>query len=621
MTSRSPHSKRPSESGRRFAHFLAYAGCSSAERFLTACMVFAATRYFIMREDTMVITIGNGGWACPSRSFGTASVIALASVLTLVSGSANAVIINQLVDFEISNQQIWAGSAPTFETVLHSESFNQTLGIDKLESFSLPLVGSLGQYGIQAGVTVDVAAGVASRLSNFHLGTVNVDFPINVTLDFPDQVNAGETFTISSSFAVAPGAGFTSTANQSELSFGTTTAHIAANATAKACFVGCPINETLPIARLDIPAFDLITQTKDATTINIDLPNLGQPAAFVGKPTIPGSGIDIAFVPDLGTVDGIIDFVIAETTNFQGKITVPDLSQTGELTAPATLSGKMTDVFTDIKVDLDSFLSPPAPPLGFGPVAVSGAKAGIDIFDASFVAKMIADQALEFLGSPSVSLDLGTLGTVDLALGGSVDITVPTNVDQLQITPTYVLDNTFTNTTVVAASKQTEVTVGAIELFFPRTTIIGETCFGILGCVGPLVIGPFQFEETIFGPETVADVLFDTLLSVSTDTNCLTNPQFCVGLNLLRPGSNSKSFQDQQSFAFQAIAGSSIGISVVSGGGDHTAVPEPPALGLIMLGLGMVAALRRRRIEWFRCLSVRPQQRNSTVKGAVPLLP
>lgn len=536
------------------------------------------------------------------RSLPAPSAVALASVFTVAFCTASASTINQFVDFQVSNQPIWGGSAPQFEVVLAEAIFKQSVGIDQLIEPSL-FGASLGKFGIAGGVTVDVATGMASRLSDFHLGMVNVVFPINVTLNFPDRVNAGETFRISSSYAVAPGATFTSTADQSTLKFGTTASHIAASATAKACIVTCLIDEMLQIPRLDIPALDLITQTRSATTINIDLPGYG-------KPTIPGGGIDIDPSQDIlvNPVDALLDIAIAETTNISGKITVPHLSQTGGLTAPATLSGKAVDVFADIKVDLDSFLSPPLPPLGFGPFTVGGARLGADIFDASFVAKMVADQALQFLGAPKVIMDLGSLGIVDLLLGGSVDITAPANVGELQITPTYVLGNAFTNTTIVAAAKRTDITVGSVDFHFPKVTVFDGTAqqcvdLGFFDLctpgIPPINVGPFDFEESIFGPKSVPDVLIDSLLALSTGS-CQLQPLACRGLDLLRPRSNSQMFFDQQSFEFNDFAGRNFAITV-----DAAAVPEPPSFWLVMLGLIAIALPSRRRIPRLRTLSAR----------------
>ncbi|RMD64369.1 MAG: PEP-CTERM sorting domain-containing protein [Alphaproteobacteria bacterium] len=564
--------------------------------------------------------------ACAHRASGIVAVIGYAGVLVMVPAGAKATMIVDTFDFQVSNQQIWGGAAPVFEETLANLPLGGTIGPGNLVAD----FGLLGQYGIEAGLTAQVDVGLQSRLRNFHLGSVDINFPVNVELNFPDQVNAGQTFTISSSFSVGPGAGFTTIADQSELDFSADAA-LSAGLNLRACIVTCFVDNTDPSSpfffqeNVDLGTFDLITQTKDNTIINIDLPDIGQPAAFVGKPTIPGAGIDIDPTQDLTSgPDAIIDLAIAETTNISGKITVPDLSQSGGLTSAATLSGKVVDVFTDIAVDLDSMLSPPLPPLGIGPVNISGVTFGADIFDASLVTKLIADQMIEFQGVPKAILDLGPLGIVELVLGESVDVTAPANVSELQISPTYVLDNTFSNTTVVAAAQQTDITFGGLQFSFPKITVIpglppvvipgtsgfclirnpftgkckvfvpGTPPITITSGTDDVNVGPFSFDEAIF-EETITDSLINTSiggvpLSVGV---CDVNPNACAFLPLLDEDQARTSglFEDQQSFAFPTFSGQG-GRILVTG---PLAVPEPSALALMILGLAMVGASQWRR--------------------------
>lgn len=552
----------------------------------------------------------------------------LASIALAASapGAVNAAVITDTLSFQTSGQPIWGGADPVFDEILANLPLGSTIGPSTVQD-----LGPLGKYGVDANLTAGIDIGLLTRLRNFQVGTVDINYPVNVTLDFPDTVNAGDTFTISSSFAVDPSAGFTSTANSSELDFAAK-ASLNAGLNLRACIVDCFIDNTDPSSpyyfqrNADIGTLDLITQTKDNTIINVDLPDVGQPAEFVGKPTIPGSGIDIDPTQDVtvNPVDALVDIAISEATNFSGKITVPDLSQTGGLTGTSTLSGKKTDVFTDVSVDLDSFLSPPLPPLGIGPFTVAGVTFGVDLFDASLVTKLIADQLLEFIGTPKVVLDLGPLGTVEFNLGDSVDITAPTDLAGIDITPTYVLDNEFSNRTIVAAAQETDITFGGLEFAFPKIEILpgtpdivipGTPSFCLVpnpfgGCavrvpavpsitipgIDPLDVGPISFDDAIY-TETITDSLINANVGgvpISVGV-CDVNPGACEALPLLGQDNarNENIFDDKQSFAFPTFSGPTVNIAVA--GASQVAIPEPSALALMVFGLGMIVLVGRRR--------------------------
>lgn len=556
-----------------------------------------------------------------------ACICASVALIASAPGAVNAAVITDTLSFQTSDQPIWGGADPVFDEILANLPLGSSIGPGNLVAD----LGPLGQYGIEASLSAGIDIGLLTRLRNFQVGTVDINYPVNVTLDFPDTVSAGETFTISSSFTVDPSAGFTSTANSSELDFAAK-ASINAGLNLRACIVDCFIDNTDPSSpyyfqrNTDIGTLDLITQTKDNTIINVDLPDIGQPAEFVGKPTIPGSGIDIDPTQDVtvNPVDALVDIAISEATNVSGKITVPDLSQTGSLTGTNTLTGKKTDVFTDVSVDLDSFLSPPLPPLGIGPFTVAGVTFGVDLFDASLVTKLIADQLLEFIGTPKVVLDLGALGTVEFNLGDSVDITAPTDLTGIDITPTYVLDNTFSNQTIVAAAQETDITFGGLEFAFPKIQVLpgtpdivipGTPSFCLIpnpfgGCVvrvpavpsitipgiDPLDIGPFSFDDAIYS-QAITDSLIDANVGgvpISVGV-CDVNPTACNALPLLGQDNarNSDTFNDQQSFDFPTFSGPAFRVAVEGTG--TVAVPEPSALPLMAVGLGMIAFFWRRR--------------------------
>jgi len=531
------------------------------------------------------------------------------------------------LDFSTANQAIWSGGDPKFDQVLAST----ILGAN---GFGIPNLvadfGLLGQFGVEANITAGVDVGFLTTLRDFNVGTVNVNFPVKVTLDFPTEVTPGQTFSISSSYTVSPTASFASSVTDSKLDLGATAA-LVAELRMRACAGGCFIDSTDPSSpfylneNIDLGSFALITQTKDSTILNVDIPDFGQGPALSGKPTIAGSGFDINPAQDatINPLDWALDNAIAEVTNVSGKLGVPDLSQTGGLTGLNTLSGTVTDVFTDIAVDLDSFLTPPAPPLGFGPINVGGVVFGADIFDASLITKLIAQQELSFQGTPMITLDLGAMGTHTFAAGETLDLTFPTGMTQLDITPTYSLDNTFNNRSTVAAAQQTDITFAGLEFAFPKVDVIpglppvvipgtsgfcavrnpfsgncvlfvpGTPPITIFPGTDPVSVGPFNFNDAVY-KDTITDSIINTSiagfpLSVGT---CDIAPDACNLLPLLSTSGarNSEQFLSSRRLDFDNHTGPGFSILAATSPGS---VPEPETLMLILLGFSLIWLTRR----------------------------
>jgi hypothetical protein len=547
-------------------------------------------------------------------------IVAAAATQPALAGT-----IDTQLGFSAANQPIWSGNAPQSDQVL-AETF---LGAN---GFGLPNLvanfGPLGQFGAEANITAGVNVGFLTTLRDFHLGTINVQFPVEVSLSFPTEVAPGQPFSIASSYTVAPGAAFQSSVTDSKLDLGAKAA-LVAELRMRACIVTCFVDSTDPSSpfhlneNFNLGSFALITQTKDNTVINIDIPDLGQGPALSGKPTIPGPGINIDPTQDIlaNPSDALLDIAIAEVTNVSGKVGVPNLSQTGSFAGGNIVSGTKTDVFTDVAVDLDSFLSPPAPPLGFGPVTIGGVTLGADIFDASLITKLIAQQQLAFEGTPIITLDLGVLGTHTFAAGDTLDLTFPTGVSELDVTPTFTLANTLTNRSIVAAAQQTDITFASLEFAFPEITVIpglppvvipGTPGFCLIpglfgGCAvfvpgTPAItifpgtddvnVGPFGFDDALF-EQSITDSIIDTSiggLPISVGT-CDVAPGACNLLPLLSQSGarDAQTFVSQLSLDFGSFTGQSFSIQATA------AAPEPGPLVLVLTGLGVLWWSRRAR--------------------------
>ena len=532
----------------------------------------------------------------------------------LASASALAGVFAQQVNFSTSGQPIWGSApAPEFSEVLA----DTLLGANNVGANLVADLGLLGKYGVEATLTAGLRAGFQTTLRDFHIGEIDVDYPVNVEFDLPNKVVPGQSFTISSSFTVDPSAFFETTVDASKLDLGATGA-LEAELRLRACILTCFVDSTDPASALyfnedfDLGAFDLITQTKDETIINIDIPGYG-------KPTIAGPGIDIDPAQDvtIDPLDAAFDIAVSEVTNISGKIQSADLSQVGDELAGNVLSGTITDVFTDITVDLDSFFSPPAPPLGLGPFTVNNVTLGADVFDADLITKLIAQQTLSFQGMPSVSLDLGALGTHVMALGDAVDINVPKSfTGDLTVTPTFFLDNELSNSSIVAAAQETKIAFGRLIANFPEFQVTPDIppvvipatsgfclvpkLFG--GCavfvpgtpeitvvpgIDGISVGPFGFNDAVF-EESITDSIIDTTIGgvpLSVDT-CDVAGNACEFLPLLSTdGARSSGlFTDSLSLAFDSLVGQAFAIQLASA----PAVPVPGTGLLLLAGVLML---------------------------------
>jgi len=532
---------------------------------------------------------------------------ALAATTQTVTGSFN---------FDVAGQPIWAGAIPVFDKDLASIPVGPSIGPDAV----VTLAGF--QFGATANFSVGIDIALRSQLRDFQVGTVAVNYPIDVQLTFPTHVDPGETFSISSSYSVAPGAGFTSSANQAKLDLGARLGAFA-NLTFRACVFDCfvdeqPINWTQPIG-----VRDLITQSNTETTLHVfddinaavsGLKSLGlippgTPDPLLANPTIPGDAIVIDPSNPFSFPDGTIQFVIGEVTNVSGTVGAPDHVIVGVPDPGGALRGANTDIFADVDVDLDGFLKTGGFVLGFGPVNIGDLTIGADVFDATLNTQLIERMAQEFLPVPVVELDLGSLGTHLLALGESIDLTAPLQAGKLDITPTFRLLNTFTNVIDVAAAQATEITVGGLTLSLPPVTVLegtpditipGTPSFCLIpnpfgGCavrypgtspvtipgIPPLEFGGLNFDEAIYR-ESITDDIF----GLGVDT-CVVAPQVCDTLPLFGQSGarTAERYVSSQSFAFQSFVGETFSISV----------PEPGTLALSLAALAAAGWGRARR--------------------------
>ncbi len=124
----------------------------------------------------------------------------------IMTGSAQATSISQDVTFATAGQNIWGeGSASQFNLdKFYGLSWNQSMRIgDIYRKWH-------GDYGAEARATTRGKIGVDVNAS-VSTGSVDVNYPVNITLDLPDPgtVKPGDTYTIYSSFVNLPSANMT----------------------------------------------------------------------------------------------------------------------------------------------------------------------------------------------------------------------------------------------------------------------------------------------------------------------------------------------------------------------------------------------------------------------------
>ncbi|GAK54846.1 hypothetical protein U27_01677 [Candidatus Vecturithrix granuli] len=254
-------------------------------------------------------------------------------------------------------------------------------------------------------------------------GSVNVSYPVNVELIYPENVQPGETFTISSQYSVNPAAFFTT--NFPELqTYADLIFDVYASIQAELCAAGACTSGGVT---LDVnKALEIFAFNRDG---NGQLSLFGEVYADLEEGVEIPLGIE---VEDVGTVD-------------LGTMTVwmPDIDTTGSLTGGDTLSSTGSDDAFYVGLDVDSIAT-----TLMGLPSLEGSAWVIDynILDVILGPDFDIEQAFSFNPNLTISLDLGTGEVVEFPFGGSVEIMMP--YEDLNITPTFsIARNTFNSET------------------------------------------------------------------------------------------------------------------------------------------------------------------------------
>ncbi len=295
-------------------------------------------------------------------------------------------------------------------------SWDESIGIGPTAGFELS-GNTEGRIGLEYEFTVSS-------------GTVNVDYPVDATINFPNMVNRNEQINISSSANVLGGAMMNTLSPQAT-------------------------------ARLELP-FELSASASGS----VDPP-------FV-------SPIPFTLFPSLG-VDATHTFFDISTTNPSfsvdfgpfGSITasVPTINTSGTPNG-GTISTSGSDDVIEFAVDIDGIVStliPQVPPLS-GSLDLGDEIASIsyDLLDLQANLDVGIAQSFDFTPGLKVKYTLETGQMFTTNVGDALSFAVPDGVgNELDVTATYFLDNTFVNDTdlVLEPGITLSVLSGSAEVF------------------------------------------------------------------------------------------------------------------------------------------------------------
>ncbi len=331
------------------------------------------------------------------------------------------------VAFETTDQSMWAPGAAGILDINHfiGPQWNESGSIGGIAEVTTPSItlipevclwgvctpavtipsADLGDYGAEITGQTDGQIGFDLALAA-DSGSVNVAYPVGTTFEWPDpqDLSAGAPLLLSTSLAEG------ATAMSTNFPEASLTLDFVFDVHAEGGFEVC----VAFCGALDFPTIDinetinLVDIDSNTTAITFDI----------------GPITTTAQIPDLDT----------STTGTNAS---------GDLVS----SGIGSDPLLDVDVDLDLIATTllGLPPLG-AEIGIFGASAGYELLDVLVGANVQVVQSFTFDPTLMVQLDLSDGQSKTVAVGDSVLFDTPV-AKETTVTPTFFLDNTFTNTT------------------------------------------------------------------------------------------------------------------------------------------------------------------------------
>ena len=383
---------------------------------------------------------------------------------------ARADTVTQFLNFQATNQSLWGPGV----TSLVSPSFDMT-GSWNAYSFDKSAGTRLDGLGhFSAGATGGVDAGRAGLVANAYAngGTVNIAYPITLTLNYPNPstLSPGQTFTISSSWS--PGTpkatpALTTTSPKFGAKFGgvmeVADAHlkISGRAFGEWVFRKTIFSESIHFHQTLLDTKDLSAATKD----------------------FAGGLLTVAYKPAKIDLTG---------TRSGNNLFAYGSAQNADRSGFVSLTGNFSNAIGYVAMTSGS-----PKPLKFSDSIDyfsrgCGFKGAYDILSLIGTIGVDLEESVAFKPTPIVSLTIvDRVGShvITFPAGKSVRITMPTDGSGLYIRPTVSLDNTFTS--IVSANASAGInfypfdisctlglpgyTLPSLNYFVPASTLVSRT--------------------------------------------------------------------------------------------------------------------------------------------------
>lgn len=419
------------------------------------------------------------------------SLYTLLFVLLATFGKAQQ-LVNHHVDFASGNQNMWGPSWSAF-------SMNQEITlfeVDWDENFDTGNGGIATILGQQFGAAIDgnFTGLIGSKFSllGFTTGEVNVEYPIDITLDMPTDLtyDQGDEVTIQTDYEVDSGHNLETmypAAGEAKLDLYFS---MGASLNFKICMFGCT---SFPV----IPAFDTGVQNINIFTVNqneVTFFGFNDLDPLFSYSIFPFSTDQIPNDP-LGEfgLSAELDVPYVETTH---GLSGDDLRACGE------------DLYSNITLDIFALLGNIPGPVGAvlgnlsGSQEIGPAEIYWNLFSTSLAANNFNKQCFDFeprvygefefplaviyeeVTPAGAVVNSGESSIISVELGNDLRYKFPCYYEELDIIPTYSIIGDFTNHTYDSIAFQVDMSAFAFGLLIPEIEItpsitVPEICLNI----------------------------------------------------------------------------------------------------------------------------------------------